>query len=247
MNRSITHRESGFGWGLAASVLLHLALAALALVVRFHVPRYTEAPVYYVDMVNLPVASPKAGSPTVGGGAPPEPPPPASQAMTIPRPTPRTPAAVGKKSPTTADTGKEFEDRLSALQRSVDERRQEAAYEALRRKVNGSGRAEPAGMPGAAGTQAGSDYAAYIQSRLRDAFRYTIAHQAKTPEVVIRLTIDPRGRVAHQRIERSTGDRIFEESVMKAIAMAEKTFTPPPSGGEFETGFIFRPEGVGKR
>lgn len=246
MNRSITHRESGLGWGFAASALLHLALAALALVVRFQVPRYTEAPVYYVDVVNLPVASPRAGSPTVGG-APPEPPPPASQAMTISRPAPRAPAAVGKKSSTTADTGKEFEDRLSALKRNVDERRQEAAFDALRRKVNGSGRAEPAGMPGATGTQAGSDYAAYIQSRLRDAFRYTIAHQAKTPEVVIRLTIDPHGRVARQRIERSTGDRIFEESVMKAIAMAEETFTPPPSGGEFETGFIFRPEGVGKR
>lgn len=136
---------------------------------------------------------------------------------------------------------------MANLQRSIDERRQEAALDALRRKAGSVRPPEPTGMPGATGTQAGSDYASYLQSRLKDAFEYTIAYQSKAPEVLVRLTIAGNGRLSRQRVERSSGDRIFEESVSKAITRAEKSFPPPPGGKEFEYSFIFRPQGVGKK
>lgn len=137
---------------------------------------------------------------------------------------------------------------MAKLRQAIEERRQEAALDALRRKAAGSGRKpERVGTPSGTGKEAGSDYASYIQSRLTDAFQSTIAHQSKAPEMVVKLTIDAGGRVIRKRIERSSGDRIFDESVFKAIARAEKTFVPPPGGGEFEYGFIFKPQGVGKK
>lgn len=252
MSRPREPHERGLRWGIAASALLHLSLFAVVLHHRFPSPLPAEAPVYYVDMVNLPVAAPRAGSPTVEGGAPaqPQPPAPQRQEMAMPRtPPPAKGASEKLRKPAPAEeSGREFEERLSKLQSSIDERRQEAALDALRKKMAGSARAsEPPGMPKGTGTQAGSDYASYIQSRLRDAFHHTIAYQTKTPELVLKLTIDAGGRVVRQRVERSTGDRIFEESVQKAITLAARNFPPPPGGEEFETGFIFRPQGVGKK
>lgn len=252
MNRTSASPERGLGWGITASLVLHAALFSAVLFARFPSPSLREAPVYYVDVVNLPVASPRAGSPIVAGGGAPEPPPPAAPKpeMALPRkPVPTKGTLPGKQKPAPAEeSSREFEQRLQKLQKAADEHHEEAALDALRKKIAGSARsAEQAGMPAGTGTQTGSDYASYVQSRLRDAFRATIAYQTKSPEVVVRLTIDAGGRVARQRIERSSGDRIFEESVSKAIARAEKTFSPPPGGGEFEYGFIFRPQGVGKK
>ncbi|AJE04735.1 energy transducer TonB [Geobacter pickeringii] len=252
MNRTPVSPERGLGWGITASLILHAVLFSVVLFARFPSPSLPEAPVYYVDVVNLPVASPRAGSPTVAGGSAPETPPPAppKPEMALPRkPVPTKGTLPGKqKPPPSEESGREFEQRLAKLQKAADERHEEDVLAAMRKKMAGSARsAEQAGMPGATGTQAGSDYASYIQSRLRDAFRGTIAYQTKSPEVVVRLTIDAGGHIARQRIERTSGDRIFEESVSKAIARAEKTFSPPPGGGEFEYGFIFRPQGVGKK
>jgi len=251
MSRTRPPRDTGLGWGFAISCAVHASLAAFVLLYRFSPPPPLEAPVYYVDVVNLPVASPQAGSPMTGGSPLPATPslPPKPPEMALPaRRTP--PKATTSKSPPAreSDSSQAFEERMAKLQRKIDERRQEATLEALRRKTAGSGRQpERVGTPGGTGKEAGSDYASYIQSRLTDAFQTTIAHQSKAPEVVIRLTIDAGGHIIRKRIERSSGDRIFEESVHKAIARAEKTFVPPPGGGEFEYGFIFRPQGVGKK
>ncbi|WP_298273157.1 energy transducer TonB [Geobacter sp.] len=252
MNRTTVSPERGLGWGITASLILHAILFSAVLFARFPSPPLQEAPVYYVDVVNLPVASPRAGSPTVAGGSVPQPPPPAAPKpeMALPRkPLPVKGTLPGKQKPVPAEeSSREFEQRLAKLQSTADERHQEAALDAMRRKVAGSARsAGQAGMPAGTGTQAGSDYASYIQSRLRDAFRSTIVYQTSSPEMVIRLTIDAGGHIIRQRVEHSTGDRIFEESVSKAIARAEKTFSPPPGGGTFECGFIFRPQGVGKK
>jgi colicin import membrane protein len=151
-----------------------------------------------------------------------------------------------KPQKTTPEAAKEFEERLARLEREAEARHEAAALDALKKRVAGGGKA-PVGMPGATGKEAGSDYGSYIQSRLRDAFKTTIASQSKNPEVVVRLTIDRSGRISRSRLERSTGDKVFEDAVMRAIAKAEQNFPPPPRGEEFEQGFIFKPQGVGKK
>ena len=151
--------------------------------------------------MNLPVADPRAGSPTQTGNEDKiAPPPPASPVMT----SPAAPTKVmpGKK-PSTAPVAESaaFQERMAKLEGKVDAQRQAAAFEALRKKVAARGKV---GMPRGTGTEAGSDYTAYLHSRLKDAFRETISFQSKNPFVMVRLTIDGDGRIIRTRFEKST-------------------------------------------
>jgi len=69
---------------------------------------------------------------------------------------------------------------MARLERAAEARQEEAALARLQEKIRsqGSGRA---GMPGGGGKEAGSDYTAYVQSRLRDAFQKTIQHTSQNP------------------------------------------------------------------
>lgn len=245
---------NGLGGMLAFSLALHLVfffLAAKLELFRNDLPVAARA--IYVDVMNLPVASPQAGSPSGAvPGAPAAVPPPVAPPPPAPRelrlPAANTAPVKAAKVPAKADSGetsREYEARLAALEQSAETRRQEAALAAIRNRV-GTGKAggAPAGMPGGTGTQAGSDYAAYLQSRLKDSFALTIAWQAKKPLVAVRLTVDARGNLTSYKIEKSTGDVIFEDAVHRAVQLAKKNFPPPPGGKEFSYGFVFKPEGV---
>ncbi len=261
-------KEQGLGTSLACSLLLHAAFFAAAVFFdSFQTIRPNAAPVYYVDLVNLPVANPRSGSPTARGedaspeaGTVAEPPasPPEREKMVAPVTPPRKevkprPEPVRKKpvKPSPPETDREFRDRLARLEKTVEGRHAAAAIDALRKKAgqgtgsgHGSGRS---GMPGGTGTEAGSDYGSYIQSRLRDAFAKTITSSERNPVVVVRLTIDKNGHLTGYRIERSSGDKVFEDSVKRAVDLAVPNFPPPPSRREFQQGFIFKPQGVGKK
>lgn len=238
MSRQQPLREIGFGTALAASAGLHLTL--FFLLSYFQIlgrgPMQLQ-PTYYVDLTSLPTASPGGGSSTP---LPPPPAPAVEPGGAAPVATPARPAS----SPTSAQ---EFEERMNRLSRQQEERRLEESMEALRRRLGNTGTG-PA-QKGGAGSDplGGSDYGSYIQSRLRDAFARTIASGSSNPQVVVRLTLDRQGRIIRQRIERSTGDRLFEDAVKRAIALAEASFPANPEGRDYENGFVFRPEGVGSR
>lgn len=195
---------------------------------------------YYVDVVNLPVASPQAGSPAPASDQTDQ-----SQVASAPQagptlaPTPTTMSA-GKGSQTESQT---FQQRMDQLKGKAADQRQSAALESLRQKVS---RGRP-GMPGAAGNQAGSDYTAYLHSRLKDAFRDTIQYQSPAPFVVVRLTIDRDGRIMRTRFEQSNHDKVFEKSVQRAIELAEQRIVPPPGRTTYEGTFVFKPQGVSQR
>lgn len=237
---------------LALSLALHLVFLFFAAQMALFRQDISVADAIYVDVVNMPVESPQAGSP-VGAAhetaaAPvPAPPPPSPPEMKAPK----TKAASGPKLPTIppktakAETAREYDERLAALERATEARHAQAALADIAARAAGKGAA--AGMPGAAGTQAGSDYGAFIQSRLKDAFEVTIAWQTKNPHLVVRLFIDGRGGLIRYKIEKSTGDTIFEDAVDRAIQLARKKFPAPPGGKEFSTGFVFKPQGVEKR
>ena len=141
-----------------------------------------------------------------------------------------TPAPVAKKNEA-AESSREFEDRLAKIEQAAGARHESAALDALRKRAAGK---TTAGMPGATGTEAGSDYVSYIQSRLTDAFRSTIAFQSKNPQVAVRITIGRNGRIVRMRTEQSTGDKVFEDAVARAIAKAEQSFPPPPNREELD-------------
>jgi len=248
MSHSLQKDDSQFRWMLLCSTALHMVLYVLLVKFHYSAMPFKEGPIYYVDVVNMPVANPKAGSPSTAGNAPSKP---AQQEMTIPAKSTSKPAAKPisplKKPAESVETARQFEERMAKIERQVDAKHVSAALDALQKRVAGSGNGGQSGMPGAKGTEAGSDYAAYIRSRLMDAFRTTISFQTKNPEVMVRLTIDRNGKVIGSHFEKSSKDPIFEDSVRRTIFKAEQTFPPPPGGARFEYIYRFAPEGVSKK
>ena len=235
----------------ALSFVCHLAVFSLIIWSNAAlVFQPAEEPVTYVDMVTLPVASPQAGTPAPAeekaqsAPALPAPVSPAAPAMALPasKPTAKlSPTAKKKaeKTPAPVEDGREFNERLEKIERMAEDKRQ---AEVLARLKKGGGKV---GMPGAKGTQAGSDYSAYIQSRLKDAFRDVIASQSSAPQTLVRITIGADGRISNYRVERKSGDPVFDDAVSRAVTLAGRYFKPPPGGVPFERVYRFKPEGVG--
>lgn len=255
MKRRSTSRYPGPGGMFALSLLLHLAVFLLiAWGQLLPVFRPDETPVTYVDLVTLPVLSPQSGTPAPAAQAAPQEPaaasaPPASAPAQMKLPQQRPPAqtqARDKEQPRDkerppVDEGREFSERMAKLERLAEERRQAEVLERLK------GKGGRVGMPGAQGVEAGSDYSSYLQSRLKDAFSQVMVSQTKSPQVVASVTVGPDGRITEYRVEKPSGDPLFDDAVARAVAIAGRSLKPPPGGGQFKRVFRFRPEGVGVR
>lgn len=250
MSRTFSRKPKDYEWWVMACCSLLLHLAVYLFILNFHFsPHFKEAPVYYVDVLNLPVASPQAGMPSAveNPPAPPQPATPQPREMTLPsKPLIKAPAtAVPTIPPKPSEaTEAEIEERIARLEGEAEARHQADALKALKDKASGK---RAAGMPGGAGTEAGSDYASYIKSRLEDEFKLTIAYQSKNPDVYMKLVISPSGRIIRQQIVKSSKDKVFEDSVFRSIVKAERNFRPPPSGNQFEITVKFSPQGIGKQ
>lgn len=262
MSAGIQKRDQGFGGMLFASVVFHLVVFFGFSYIAVTGTMKIAEQVYYVDVVNLPVASPQSGEPSsTVKVAPPQaapaasPPHAAASAPAAPKAASMALKKQGAKksvSPPAAATGSgetadEFQKRLSGIRRSVESEEHDEALAAIRARLQKGKGSSRAGMPGSTGTEAGSDYQSYLQSRLRDAFALTIASQSKNPEVEVRLVVDRYGALTGIRMERSTGDKLFEDSVNRAITKAKRNLRPPPSGNEFSCGVIFTPQGVARK
>lgn len=245
------HNEAGIGLTIALSVALHAAVFAFLVWWQQYMPPLgpTET-TYYVDMVNLPVANPAAGVPSAPAEpiqSPPKLPTPAVSSQTphaMRYPVAKDKREVSAKQTQAAESAA-FEENLAKLEGKAEAQHQAAAIEKLRKKM--AARKDKPGIPKGSGTESGSDYTAYLYSRLKDAFDVTISFQSKNPFVLVRLTIDGDGRVIRSRIENSSGDRVFELSVTRAIVLAERTIAPPPNRAVYEGAFVFRPSGVTRK
>jgi len=243
-------RYPGPGGMFAISFVCHLVV--FSLIVWLNEPgefRPSEEPVTYVDLAALPVAAPQAGTPAPAAPAPappaaPEPAPPQSLALPAAKPKVKTPAPVkanDKRAPEKPQAEEdEFSKRLEKLKNQAEERRQADVIARLK-----TGGAKTVGMPGAKGNQAGSDYGAYLQSRLKDAFKEVIAFQSGTPQALVRIKVGPDGHITDYRVEKRSGDPVFDDAVSRAVTLAGRSFRPPPNGQPFERVFRFKPEGVG--
>jgi colicin import membrane protein len=247
-------RYPGPGGMFALSFVCHLVVFFLILwsnaALVFHP---AEEPVTYVDMVTLPVASPQAGTPApaeekiAGPPAAPAPVRPPAATMALPAAKPKTKPSLpakgktAKPQPAPVEDGREFEERMAKIERQAEDKRLADVMAHLKK----GGGSKAVGMPGAKGTQAGSDYSAYIQSRLKDAFRDVIASQTGAPQTLVRITIGTDGRITGYRVEKKSGDPVFDDAVSRAVTLAGRYFKPPPGGVPFERVFRFKPEGVG--
>ncbi len=198
------------------SLVLHLIVIFVCTRAQLFRAELHEAPTYYVDIVSLPTISPAPGGAPTPTPAAPSPPPPL-QATSQPPPAPAKPAmALPAKSATAQKNApspqqapdaaeqeaREFRERLNRLEHATEARRQAAALEALQKKVA----AARQGAPAASGSAPGSDYAAYIQSRLRDALATTMVYRSKQPEAFVHLYIDKKGKLLRYVMEKPSSD-----------------------------------------
>jgi colicin import membrane protein len=246
--------DTGMGVSIIASAVIHLTVFLLIVWRGSHMVPLKIQETYYVDVVNLPVAAPQSGSPSQKGNeSQPAPEPPKTPAPPMALPSPPMPAVKkngakpqknsAKAKVSTAESSAEFSERMAKLERISEERQADAAMSRLREKIKTQGAGRP-GMPTGSGKEAGSDYLAYLQSRLKDAFHETISYTSKNPEMVVRIFIDTDGKLSRKKTERSSGDRAFEISVLRAIDTASEKFTPPPGRKIFEGVFVFKREGI---
>jgi colicin import membrane protein len=240
------------GVSFIISTVIHLAVFLLLLWWgQLFPPTMAVQETYYVDVVNLPVANPRAGSPTQKRNAAEAPPPPPAPEPPLSMPPPPQPNAKGRA----ATTGKAekratpsdaaFAERMAKLENKAASQQEEAALEKMRKRLRAADSGK-SGMPADKGSEAGSDYTAYVQSRLKDAFYQTINYTSKNPEVAVRLYIDTDGKVKRQKIEKSTGDPTFVLAVQRAIEKAGDKLVPPPNHKVFEGAFIFKPQGISR-
>ena len=91
------------------------------------------------------------------------------------------------------------------------------------------------------GEKVSSDiYFHQLQQHVR---RFWVIPEGFNPEglkTVIRVKIDPEGRVLWAQIEESSGNRIFDNSALQALRRAEP-YPPPPEKKTLEVGLVFRP------
>ncbi|HEX9204997.1 MAG TPA: cell envelope integrity protein TolA [Candidatus Deferrimicrobiaceae bacterium] len=147
------------------------------------------------------------------------------------------------------------------VRKAVEARRQEEAARAAVRSVGErvAHRIEPPPLrpaPGGGGTGGGAQGTVRLPPELRDYFRRLeeavregwrppppVAREAGSLMVELRIVIERDGRVSDTRIERSSGNHFFDESVLRAIRKASPLPVPPEQlrGGEdhYEVGFRF--------
>lgn len=251
MTRRSSSIDAGLGIGFIVSAVIHLTVFLLVTQVAALFPvAPSPQQVAYVDLVNLPVENPQAQAGAeqqvaAGETEPLESPVPATTQQPPAHPSPLTakPGAAAP-TPTVTQDDSEFTKRLSRLADTQESRRQQAVLDSLRSKQQVA--RSTVGVTSAKTGETGSDYTAYIQSRLKDAFRGTIKYSTKTPFVTIRLFIGTDGTLQRRTIIASSGDQELERAALDAVELAKEHFTPPPTRLWYEGQFMFKPEGISR-
>jgi colicin import membrane protein len=132
---------------------------------------------------------------------------------------------------------------MNRIEHNADARHQSEALKALQKKA---AEQKTVGGTTAAGKDQGVDYGAYIQSRLKDALTDTMVYRSKAPEAAVHIYLDKNGKIARIVMIRPSGDKLFNDSVLRAIEKAKVNFPPTPNGAAYDKLFLFSPQEVTK-
>lgn len=235
--------------GRMVLVSLGLHLVVFLLFSGLLLPRMERErrPVYYVDLVNLPVESPQAGRPDARKAAPKEakkelkkePKPAVAKKNPPPSPKKSAPAVVKKHAPAEKVVKKKVQapeenygDALSA----IEELQRKKEIEDLRKKIAALGQEDtrraptdaPVGMAEGTGDQAGTSFDAWLHEYLKRAWtlsRYQVTRQDL--EATVRLVFNRQGRLVDYRFIEESGEKRFDDSVKKAVLQLKELPNPP--------------------
>jgi colicin import membrane protein len=260
MTSGVKRQEPNAGGMILLSIVLHLLTILFINNGNLFHARLHEAAPYYVDIINLPSISPAA--PATGSDPVPQPastvpvapvvpapkasppsPAPAPAAMSLPTKAPvsTAPSQEQLQREQREQDAKNFLERMGNLERGAEAKHQAAALAALQKKAM---QQTKGGSPAAAGTAPGSDYGAYIQSRLKDALAGNIVYRSQKPEAAVHLYIDKNGKLVRYVMTQPSTDKLFNSSVIKTIENAKNSFPPVPGGLPFDKLFVFGPQEV---
>jgi len=230
-----------------ASLGLHLVVLLIfsgVILPRFDRPRQ---PVYFVDLVNLPVARPQAGRPdarpepakvkpvakpeeTRSEPKPAPPPPKPTPKVQAPLKTaPPAPKAAVPKPPKPAPAPN-YQDTLKKIEAMQQTRERQQELDALKQKLArlaasdtrpGSTPPEaPVGMPEGKGDQAGPDQRAWLQAFFKANWRLS-KYQVSTRNLEARVTVryDAKGNLLDYQMRKTSGDQAFDDSVKRAVLL----------------------------
>jgi len=243
--------DVGLGRMFAISLGLHLIFLVFFLGPIF--PRFdtNRRPIYYVDLVHLPVQSPQAGRPD----APPPRPLPEPKPITPPksvavpekkasRPSSPSPKAVSPPEEVVAPEPpprQSYDETLSA----IDALKRKAEREALKKKMAAiaanAALETPAGMPEGKGPEIGVDQLEYIKAFIRGNWQFSIYQispaKAATIEAVVYLKYDRAGNLFDYGFIETSDDKFFDESLREAILKSKSL--PHPLGNLLEVTATF--------
>lgn len=159
-------------------------------------------------------------------------------------PTKPTPTTTQRAERSPADSKK-----VDSLEEAVRRIQQDVAQRKLMASAGGAGGAGGSSRGGGGGLTGGMgslEYNAYYDQISRKIWENWIPPQTYDPKserykTIVRIKILPDGTIEQNFIEKSSGNRLFDESVMRAI-LKSNPLPAPPSGfasSGLEIGFIF--------
>ncbi|HEX8948661.1 MAG TPA: cell envelope integrity protein TolA [Dissulfurispiraceae bacterium] len=235
-------KEQGLSGAFTLALFFHIMIVVIATIVAKHSNIYRLPSPYIVSLVDIS----KVPGPAAGGNA--------ATRVEAPQPQKETPAAAKETKTETAQsvhkpTREEsamVSDRISALKA----KRKVERIVALRKMIDVGRQGKPvpstsasasrarAGKGGGGGSAGGgADYYSAIVARIRQQWVYPDSLD-RDLEAIISIRIAKDGSVTLGGIEKSSGNRLFDRSVLNAISKASPLPSPPQ---EMEIGVRFRP------
>ena len=230
--------EPKLGRAFLVSFFLHLFLFLLFAGVIL--PRFDQErlPVYYVDLVNLPVEKPQAGRPDA---APKERVKKPADKRTSPQTEKKSDVSV-KKAPAESavvKSGPSEADIAAKIARMQQKETRQKEIDALKQKLAALAAEDtrgeeaapkaPVGVPDGSGDESGVSWQLWLQAYLKQQWalsEYQVTRLDLAAEVF--LQYDKNGRLTDFRFLKKSGDRIFDDSVKTAILKSQQLPKPPP-------------------
>jgi len=243
--------EPKFGRMLGASMILHLIVVLVFTGVLIPRMKSEPRPVYVVDLVNLPVANPQAGRPDATPKRKPVKAAPKPKPTVQPKPK-ATPKPVAKPKPKPKLAAKpavkptpkaDYQDVMSA----IDKLKRQKELADLKQKLAAMSTQDtrthavnaPLGEVAGSGTEEGVGYQSWLTQAYRNNWslsQYQVSHPERL-EIQVDVVYDARGFLKDYIVKKDSGDRRFDDSVIRAIRAVER-LEPPPSK-EFKETFTF--------
>jgi len=233
-----TDIEPKLGRAFLTSLTLHLLVFLIFSGLIWPNLSGEKRPVYYVDLVNLPVERPQAGRPAA---APVKKEKPKVKTPVVKKSSPKveksaTVPVTPKEKVPAGPSDSEIAERIAAMQKKKEKRKEiDALKEKLAALTSQETRGEdavpdaPIGMPEGSGDQAGPSDMAWLQAYLKQQWALSEYQVTRLDlKALVRLQYDKKGRLTDFRFLEKSGDAIFDDSVKSAILKSRQLPLPEP-------------------